>query len=106
LVCDFLKPFRAAIEAAQTAFEKHVFMWCIENYVPLNQFKSGEIHLAFYEYFCTEPENEVDRLFTFLGEAYDERVFDAVRKPSSLSRRKRGDNRRGSDTQLGKALHR
>jgi hypothetical protein len=86
LVDDFLRPFRAEIEAARTTFEKHIFMWCIENYVPLKQFKTGEVQLAFYEYFCTEPENAVDRLFTFLGEAYDERVFDAVRKPSSLSR--------------------
>jgi hypothetical protein len=33
--------------------------WCIENYVPLKQFKRGEIHLAFYESFCERPESEL-----------------------------------------------
>jgi hypothetical protein len=33
--------------------------WCIENYVPLKQFKRGEIHLAFCESFCEKPESEL-----------------------------------------------
>jgi len=86
LMEDFLNPFREEIEAAQTTFEKLVFRWCIENYVPLKQFKKGEIHLAFYENFCEKPEFEIDRLFSFLGKSYDEAVFTSLRKPSPVSR--------------------
>lgn len=87
LMEDFLNPFRKEIEEARSTFEKHVFMWCIENYVPLNQFKSGEIHLAFYENFCESPRQEIDRLFSFLGEKYDQRIFQKLSEPSSMSRK-------------------
>jgi len=88
LMEDFLNPFRKEIEKAQrqTDFEKRIFRWCIQNYVPLKQFKRGEIHLAFYENFCEKPRSEIDRLFSFLGKSYDEAVFAKLRKPSPQSR--------------------
>lgn len=87
LVQDFLNPFAEEIGKAQTAFEIHIFRWCIQYYVPLKQFKRGEIHLAFYENFCEEPESEIDRLFSFLGKSYDEgAVFKKLREPSPVSR--------------------
>lgn len=86
LMEDFLAPFRAEIQNAQDAFERHIFLWCVENYVPLRQFRSGEIYLAFYENVCTKPEQEIDNLFRFLGKPYDQRVFDAVGTPSTLCR--------------------
>ena len=87
LMEDFLEPFRQIMENLQTDFEKHILLVCIENYVPLKQFKRDEIHLAFYENFCVEPEHEIDRLFSFLGKSYDERVFDQLRRPSLVSRK-------------------
>ncbi|HKW44438.1 MAG TPA: hypothetical protein VJN22_02210, partial [Candidatus Eremiobacteraceae bacterium] len=39
------------------------------------QFAAGDIHLAFYENFCVDPAHELDRLFTFLGRPYDEKVL-------------------------------
>jgi hypothetical protein len=86
LMEDFLAPFRAEIQNAQDAFERHIFLWCVENYVPLRQFRSGEIYMAFYEHICITPEREIDNLFRFLGKAYDHRVFDAVGIPSTLCR--------------------
>lgn len=86
LMEDFLNPFRKEIEVAQTKFDKFVFRWCIENYVPLRQFRRGEIHLAFYENFCEKPKSEIDRLFSFLGKDYDEAVFGQLRTPSPVSR--------------------
>ena len=59
---DFLNPFKEEIEKAQTRFEKFILRWCIQNYVPLKQFKRGEIHLAFYEDFCEKPKSEIDWL--------------------------------------------
>ena len=86
LVEDFLLPVEAEIRAARDPFERHLFSWCIENYVPLRQFGPGEIHLVFYESFLLDPEHELRRLFSFLGEDFDERAYRALRRPSLLSR--------------------
>ena len=75
LIADHLAPFAGAIRAAATDFERHVFTWCVENYVPFRQFAAGDVHLAFYENFCVEPALELDRLFAFLGRPYDENVL-------------------------------
>lgn len=87
LVEDFLQPFEAEIRNAKTPFERSVFLWCIENYVPLRQIKSGSMHVSFYELLCTQPEDEVRRLFAFLGKDFDGEVYDRMNRPSSLSRR-------------------
>jgi hypothetical protein len=87
LIEDFLLPVEAEIRAARDAFERHVFSWCIENYVPLRQFGQGEIHLSFYENFLAHPEDEIPRLFAFLREDFDARVYREARRPSSLSRK-------------------
>jgi len=86
LVEDFLLPVEAEIRDARDSFERHVFSWCIENYVPLRQFGPREIHLSFYENFLVHPEEEVRRLFAFLGEDFDGRVLRAMSHPSPLSR--------------------
>jgi Sulfotransferase family len=90
LVEDFLLPMEAEIRAAHDPFERHVFSWCIENHVPLQQFGPGEIHLCFYEDFLAHPERELRRLFAFLGDdpegAFGERVRRALKNPSPLSR--------------------
>jgi len=75
LVEDFLLPVETDIRAARDAFERHVFSWCIENYVPLKQFGPGEIQLSFYENFLAHPEDEIPRLFDFLDEDFDARVY-------------------------------
>jgi hypothetical protein len=81
LINDFLSPFKGEIERAKTDFEKHVFAWCIENYVPLRQFRDGEIHLAFYENICQRPAEEIARMFSFLGQPFDDRVLREVPMP-------------------------
>ena len=86
LVEDFLVPMEAEIRAARGGFERRLFTWCIENYVPLKQFEPGEIHLCFYEDFLTRPEHELQLLFSFLGEDFDERVYPLLDRPSPLSR--------------------
>ncbi|OKH22869.1 sulfotransferase [Chroogloeocystis siderophila] len=87
LVEDFLQPFRHEIEASKTDFEKQIFLWCLENYVPLRQFAPGEIHLAFYENFCKDPKVEIESLFKFLGKKFDDTVFATLNKPSATSRK-------------------
>ncbi len=87
LVEDFLHPFISAIENATSDFERYVFAWCIENYVPLKQFSPGEIHPVFYENLCTNPEQEIKKLFSFLHKEYKTETLDAAENPSALARK-------------------
>jgi len=65
LMEDFLNPFKKDILGAKTIFEKNIFLWCIENYVPLKQFSRNE-----------------DKLFKFLGKNYDQSIYRVLKKPS------------------------
>lgn len=88
LLNDFPMLFQKGCELGEikTRFERYLFSWCIKYWIPLQQFKRGEIHLAFYENFCTIPEQEIKSLFQFLQEPYDDRVFIQLKKPSSSAR--------------------
>ena len=86
LVGDFLEPFEDEMRSAKTDFERHVFSWCVENYVPLAQLKRGEVYLAFYENLSENPKDEVGRLFAFMGKDFDESILERMKKPSLLSR--------------------
>jgi sulfotransferase family protein len=86
LVSDHLAPFAGAMRAAKTEFEKHVFLWCVENYVPLRQLARDDAHLMFYENLCEFPKREVERLFAFLGRPVEPEVFRRLSQPSELSR--------------------
>lgn len=83
LVTDHLAPFAGAIRAASTDFERHVFDWCVENYVPFRQLAPGGVHLAYYENFCVDPARELDRLFAFLGRPYDARIFSTLTRSTA-----------------------
>ena len=87
LVEDFLLPMEAEIRAANDDFERHLFLWCIDNYVPLKQFRPQEVHLTFYENLLARPEAELQSLFASLGEDFDDRVYRRLRRPSPLSRK-------------------
>lgn len=87
LVEDFLQPIEKEIQAAGTPFERSIFLWCIENYVHLLQLQVEHVHVLFYELLCTQPEDEVRRLFTFLEKDYDKDVDRSLKRPSSLSRK-------------------
>lgn len=85
LMQDHLAPFASAIAAARDPFERHILMWCIENYVPLRQFRPGEIHVVYYEDLCTKPEPTVRALLQFLGRSYAPSVLDRIGRASALA---------------------
>lgn len=88
LVRDHLAPLEQEIRAAaSTDFERHILGWCIENYVPLRQFRPGEVPPVFYENFCESPREEVEKMFDFLGKKLDDSVFEAMKVPSPLFRK-------------------
>ena len=83
---DYLLPFVGPIEAAETEFERLIFQWCIENYVPLRQFQdSEEIHVVLYESLVLRPAEELERLCTYLGKRFDDSILAAVERPSSTT---------------------
>jgi hypothetical protein len=87
LVEDFLLPREEEILAAKDDFERHLFLWCIDNYVPLKQLRPQEVHLTFYENLLARPEAALQSLFASLGEDFDDRVYRRLRRPSPLSRK-------------------
>jgi hypothetical protein len=87
LMADFLSPFRPELEKATSPFDIHLFHWCIETFIPLQQFTAGQVHLAFYENFCASPQEEIHRFYTFLGRQMDERILSFLEKPSSQTHR-------------------
>lgn len=89
LLEDYLFEFKDQIEAAKkrNEFEKNIFHWCIENYVPLKQFAESDIYIAYYEDFCIHPEREVQKMFKYLGKEYNSKVLKKIDHPSATSRR-------------------
>jgi hypothetical protein len=85
LMEDFLSPFRKEIENAEAPFDKHIFMWCVENYIPLKQFKENEILVIFYEDFCKNPRNEIEKVMQFVGSTFTPEMLEKVTKPSVQS---------------------
>lgn len=85
LVEDFLLPFKEAAQNVHNKFEELLFIWCIQNYIPLRQFKRNEIHLVFYENFCKYPKQEIERLFKFLGRRYNDTIFEKIKTNSATS---------------------
>jgi hypothetical protein len=103
LMADFLEPHRRLIETVDDPFEQHVLQWCIENWVPLRQFRRGEIHLAFYENLSVDPRAEIKRLFAFLGRPFTERIFERIDEPSRMTWvRKGADTPQKSDPEAWK----
>lgn len=87
LVDDFLAPFAGLIRCARDDFDNLLLVWCVENYIPLQQFRRGEIFLLFYEELVRHPEREVERLFRFMKRPVEPGAFEQLRRPSAQSRR-------------------
>jgi len=88
LLADALMPFNDELRNASTPFEIHLYHWCVETLIPFLQLPRGAVHVAFYENFCTEPRQELERLFEFFGKTHDRRVFEYLGRPSSQTNRK------------------
>jgi hypothetical protein len=82
LVADYLVPYQADMERA-SPLEAFFFRWCVDTLIPLRQLKKSELHVAFFEDFCIQPQRELSRLFSFLGKHVDQRVFTVLDRPSS-----------------------
>jgi sulfotransferase family protein len=86
LVADFLKPYEYLMRRALINLDHLTLIWCVENYVPLRQFRSGEILLVFYEELLQNPEREVERIFRFIGQPLQPGAFKQYRRQSAEAR--------------------
>lgn len=82
LVSDHLEAPLARVGEPRDRFDRHVFMWCIENLVPLRQLASGSVHVVYYEHLCTDPEPTLRALAAAIGHEFDPKVMARVGKPS------------------------
>ncbi|HBH12703.1 MAG TPA: hypothetical protein DDX29_06290 [Clostridiales bacterium] len=87
LMEDFLFPYESKMRDSKTDFESFVWMWCIENFIPIKQFNDGEIHITFYENLCINPEEEIKHIFSYINRPYSSEVIGKTRVPSSVSRK-------------------
>ena len=97
LVADYLEPFRHLVGETQDEFERWMLIWSIENYIPLEQLKPGDVHLVFYEKLLADPLGESRRLLDNLHISLDEAAIQStLYEPSATSRTKsavlNGDN--------------
>ena len=85
LVEDYLGPVAEEMAAETDEFARHVWLWAAENSVPLRQFAPGEVIVVFYEDLLREPEREMDRLLSWVGDAATAEVLAASARPSARS---------------------
>jgi hypothetical protein len=60
LMRDHLSPFKEEYLAIDDTFLRLIFFWCIYYYVPLQQFDSKNITIAFYENLVTNANKEME----------------------------------------------
>jgi Sulfotransferase family len=82
LVEDLLAPFEPVLRNAHNEWDRQIMAWCVENYVPLVQCGTRDIHVVFYENFCLDPAQELSKLGAFLGTPFDSRVNRILVRPS------------------------
>ena len=87
LMEDFLRPYENQLMATKTVFETFIFIWCIENLIPITQFPEGGIYITFYENLCLNPESEIRQLFSYIEKPYSSEVINKVKIPSPVSRK-------------------
>ena len=85
---DYLSGFEHLAERVESLFERYILTWSVLHYVPLQQLNKRQIHLVFYEELCTNPEHELSRLFSYLGEPTDfgPELEELLKTPSRTSR--------------------
>lgn len=85
LITDFFQDVFDKIQDCPSSFERQIFLWCIENYVPLVTLGKENVYMLSYESFCLEPERESQKMLCWIGKKYNNSIKAAIRKPSEVS---------------------
>ena len=86
LQADFPGDFWEEFQQAESLFERFVFDWAVQHYIPLRQFAPRDFHYVFYEDLCVQPEVVAPAMFAHLGRNFDDRLFRKMAVPSASSR--------------------
>jgi hypothetical protein len=86
LLDDYVRPFEDWLGYVENDFERWMLIWCIENYVPLKQFRPGELYLMFYETLVADPLAESRRLLDHLHIPVTDALHTTINTPSATSR--------------------
>jgi Sulfotransferase family len=86
LVEDVLTPVADLIRREEDPWGQIIYLWCIENFVPLRQFSEGEILIVFYENLITQPETELMRIGQHCGIQLTTQI-EWLSKPSATTNR-------------------
>ncbi len=83
---DFLEPVLPVLERENMhPYESGLLLWCVENFVALQQIRELDVHVLFYEHLALNPEDELRRLFEFLDQPFDTHILDGLDQPSHTS---------------------
>jgi len=89
---DYLQPFEDIIRRTSSGGNYvlcQILMWSIINYVPLCQFKRGQIHVIFYEDIFINPSYEVSKIFRFVRPGIENNHInldrESVNRPSRVA---------------------
>lgn len=88
LIEDYLEEFKNDIQKSGTNFEKYVYMWCIEYYVPLKQQKEGSLRMKVisYENLCENFNETMVDIYDYIGEKFDPKIIKTKDTPSYTTR--------------------
>jgi len=90
LVVDYLAAFTDEIkQVGEDYITRQIMIWSVIHYVPLQQFKRGELYILFYENLLMNPETEIRNLFNYLelkvSDTELSNILKDMSKPSRVS---------------------
>ena len=88
LVEDYLKEFERDIKKAESKYERLIYMWCIEYFVPLQQKRSNllEMKQVLYEDLCQNFKETIRSVYEYIEEKHSPSLYDMKDKPSYTTR--------------------
>ena len=86
LIDDFLIEHLNEIKKPKNKFSEQIYLWAIENYVPLSQFRQNDnFYLLIYENLCINPRHEITKLFHWIGKKIMSDIDTVIYKPSQVT---------------------
>ena len=85
LMEDHLTPFVDLLRRAESEIEQSLLVWCVENYVPLQQLRRGDLHVVCYEHLVERPEDEFRKLMSFYQLPFNDELMSLVGRPSGVT---------------------
>ncbi len=76
------------LNTTNTTFERLVYYWCIYYFIPLKTLSFKHSVITFYEDLKYCPEQEIPRVFNFLGMQYNPNVLAKIATPSRTATKK------------------